>query len=204
MSTPADHWDTIYTNRLAHEVSWYQVRPEITLQLINKLGIQPADALIDIGGGASSLVDHLVEQGFTNLTVLDIAAAALEAVKQRLGERASQVKWLAGDITKLKLAGPYRLWHDRAVFHFLTEAADRQAYRATLMSAVPAGSFAIVATFAEDGPEICSNLPVCRYSPEQLAAEMGFGFELIESLRETHVTPAQGEQKFIYCCFRRH
>lgn len=203
MSFSADHWDTVYLNRLAHEVSWYQVRPETTLQLINKLGIQPTDALIDVGGGASSLVDHLVAHGFTNLTVLDIATAALEAVKQRLGPLASQVNWLAGDITKLKIAGPYRLWHDRAVFHFLTEPADRQAYRETLISAVPAGNHAIVATFAEDGPERCSNLPVCRYSPEQLAAEMGAGFELIESLRETHVTPAQGKQSFIYCCFRR-
>lgn len=197
------HWENVYATRNTHEVSWYQVRPDISLHLICQLGIGAADAVIDIGGGASSLVDHLLALGFRDLTVLDISNAALAAVQSRLGPQAGKVKWLAGDITQLKPSGPYRLWHDRAVFHFLTEAADRQAYLAALNTAVPSGSHAIIATFAEDGPERCSNLPVRRYSPEQLAAELGAGFTLLETLRETHVTPAQGRQKFIYCVFRR-
>lgn len=203
MNDRTAHWEGIYATRNAHEVSWYQVRPDISLHLIGQLGIGAADAVIDIGGGASSLVDHLLALDFRDLAVLDISNAALAAVQARLGPQAGKVKWLAGDITQLKPAGPYRLWHDRAVFHFLTEAADRQAYVATLSAAVPSGSHAIIATFAEDGPERCSNLPVRRYSPEQLAAELGAGFTLLEALRETHVTPAQGRQKFVYCVFRR-
>lgn len=196
------HWENVYATRNTHEVSWYQIRPDTSLRLIAGHGITPADAVIDIGGGASNLVDHLIEQGYGDLTVLDISNAALAAVQARLGARAATVKWLTGDITRLKPPGPYRLWHDRAVFHFLTDAADRDAYCATLAAAVPPGGHVIMATFADDGPERCSNLPVRRYSPEQLAAELGPGFTMLESLRETHVTPAQGQQKFIYCVFR--
>lgn len=203
MNDRVSHWETVYATRNTHEVSWYQIRPDVSLGLIAKLGLRANDLIIDVGGGASSLVDHLLDLGHTDLTVLDISVAALDAVKARLGARAASVRWLTGDITREKPAGPYRLWHDRAVFHFLTEADDRRNYATTLAAAVPAGGHAIVATFAEDGPERCSNLPVCRYSPEQLAKELGADFALVESLRETHVTPAQGEQKFIYCRFRR-
>jgi cyclopropane fatty-acyl-phospholipid synthase-like methyltransferase len=203
MNDRVSHWEGVYATRRTHEVSWYQIRPETSLRLIAKLGIGPGDAVIDVGGGASNLVDHLVGEGYTAVTVLDISASALDAVKERLGPAAAKVRWLAGDITRLKPQGPFRLWHDRAVFHFLTDAADRRGYVATLSESLPAGSLAIMATFAEDGPERCSNLPVRRYSPEQLAEELGPDFTLIESLRETHITPSQGEQKFIYCCFRR-
>jgi SAM-dependent methyltransferase len=199
----ASHWEDVYATRDAHEVSWYQVHPDTSLRLIAKLRLRPGDAIIDVGGGASSLVEHLLDQGFADLSVLDISVAALDAVKARLGARADRVRWLAGDITQEKPPGPYRLWHDRAVFHFLTDPQDRQAYLSALSEALPRGSHAIIATFADDGPERCSNLPVCRYSPDRLAAELGTAFTLVESLRETHVTPAQGEQKFIYCCFRR-
>lgn len=203
MTNRTSHWENVYATRRAHEVSWYQVRPNTSLRLIVELGVQQNDAVIDIGGGASSLVDQLLDRDFTDITVLDISASALSAVKERLDTRARAVHWLTGDITLLRPQGPFRLWHDRAVFHFLTDAKDRRAYLSTLSSALPSGSHAIIATFSEDGPERCSNLPVCRYSPEQLAAELGPGFTLVESLREIHVTPAQGEQKFIYCCFRR-
>jgi hypothetical protein len=125
-------------------------------------------------------------------------------VKGRLGARAATVRWLTGDITQMQPPGPFRLWHDRAVFHFLTTEDARRAYRAALSATLPQGSHAIMATFAEDGPERCSNLPVRRYGPESLAAELGPDFTLVESLRETHVTPAQGAQKFVYCCFRRN
>jgi hypothetical protein len=177
MADRTSHWEGVYAARGAHEVSWYQARPDTSLRLIDQLGIGPGDAVIDVGGGASNLVDHLLGRGFADVTVLDI--------------------------TRLRPPGPYRLWHDRAVFHFLTDAADRRAYVAALSAAVPAGGWLIMATFAEDGPERCSNLPVCRYSPGQLAATLGSGFVLVDALRDTHVTPAQGEQKFIYACFRR-
>jgi cyclopropane fatty-acyl-phospholipid synthase-like methyltransferase len=202
MTDRTAHWENVYATRGAHGVSWYQARPDTSLRLIHGLGIRATDAVIDVGGGASSLVDHLLAQDFSDITVLDISAAALAAVRQRLGLQADKVRWLTGDITRVKPAGPFRLWHDRAVFHFLTEADARQAYVANLRAALPAGGYAIMATFAEDGPERCSDLPVRRYSPQTLATELGPGFLLMESLRETHVTPAQGEQKFIYCVFR--
>ena len=198
-----DHWEAVYSTRQEHQVSWYQVKPHMSLRLISKLGIGRSAALIDVGGGSSNLVDHLLDLGFLDVSVLDISATALKGVKARLGDRASGVKWLAGDITRLELAGPYRLWHDRAVFHFLTDAKDRATYVSTLTNAVPPGAHVIMATFADDGPEMCSDLPVCRYSPEQLSAELGDGFARIECLRETHLTPSRGQQKFIYCCFRR-
>ncbi|MBL8488083.1 MAG: class I SAM-dependent methyltransferase [Rhodocyclaceae bacterium] len=199
----AAHWEQVYATRNADEVSWYQVRPDTSLRLIERLGVDRNDAIIDVGGGASTLVDHLLDLGFADVTVLDIAAAALEAVRKRLGQRALQVRWIAGDVNDVKPAGPYRLWHDRAVFHFLTDADRRGRYVATLSAAVPAGGSAIIATFAEDGPDRCSGLPICRYSPDSLAAELGPGFALVEAVRETHVTPARGHQEFIYCCFRR-
>lgn len=198
------HWENMYATRHTHDVSWYQPCPDTSLRLITELGIRNAEAIIDVGGGASNLVDHLLAQGFSDITVLDISTVALRAVERRLGARAANVRWLAGDITQLKPLGPYRLWHDRAVFHFLTNAEGRQAYVTNLSAALPSGGYAIMATFAEDGPERCSNLPVRRYSPKMLATELGPGFSLMESLRETHVTPAQGQQKFIYCVFRRN
>ena len=199
----ADHWEQIYATRSTHELSGYQARPETSLQLIAKLGIRRGDAIIDVGGGASTLVDCLVGDGFSHLTVFDISSGAIMAAKARLGDRARQVTWVTGDITESAPPGPYRLWHDRAVFHFLTEPRHRAIYAETLRAAIPMGAYAIIATFAEDGPTQCSNLPVCRYSPEQLAAVLGDGLELLEARRETHITPAQGRQKFIYCCFRR-
>ncbi len=203
MTNRASHWEEVYATRATHEVSWYQIQPDTSLRLIARLGPRPDEAIIDVGGGASTLVDHLLAAGFVDVTVFDISATALAAVKARLGARAEAVRWLTGDVTRDRPPGPYRLWHDRAVFHFLTDPADRLAYVSSLSAALPAGGHAIIATFAEDGPERCSNLPVCRYSPEHLSAELGPGFVLVESLRETHLTPAQGEQKFIYCCFIR-
>ncbi|MBL8489526.1 MAG: class I SAM-dependent methyltransferase [Rhodocyclaceae bacterium] len=203
MEDRTEHWESVYSTRGPHAVSWYQVRPETSLRLIDALGVGRDEAVIDVGGGASNLVDHLIERGFGRLTVLDISAAALVAAKDRLGARAAAVRWLVADIARANPEGPYRLWHDRAVFHFLIEPAERRHYVAAMAAALPPGAHAIIATFAEDGPERCSKLPVRRYSPDRLAAELGAGFTLLESLREVHVTPAGGEQKFVYCCFRR-
>lgn len=203
MTDRSAHWEDVYASRHAHEVSWYQVRPELSLRLVETLGIGAGDPVIDVGGGASSLVDNLIERGFRDLTVVDISATALAAARQRLGARAAAVHWLVGDVTSMTPRRSYRLWHDRAVFHFLTEAEDRRKYVALLAAALAPDGRAVIATFAEDGPERCSNLPVRRYGPAQLAAEFAPHLELIDSQRETHTTPAQGQQKFVYCSFRR-
>ena len=198
------HWEHIYETKGPSRVSWYQEHAQLSLQLIQNTGIQKTAHIIDIGGGASTLVDDLIVAGFQNLSVLDISGTALQAARQRLGERASVVNWIEADITQADLhAQAYDLWHDRAVFHFLTQAADRQSYVDTVRHAVRTGGHVIVATFAPDGPDRCSGLEVVRYSPESLHDEFGTDFVLVDSARETHVTPFGTEQKFIYCYCRR-
>lgn len=198
------HWEHIYETKPPTQVSWYQEHAQYSLQFIQKAGVQKSDHIIDIGGGASRLVDDLLEQGFQNLTVLDVSARALQLARQRLGPRAAQVSWIEADITQVDLPEQaYDLWHDRAVFHFLTEATHRQRYVETVRHAVRQGGHVIVATFALDGPDHCSGLEVERYSPESLHEEFGEGFELRDSRRETHHTPFGTQQKFIYCYCRK-
>jgi trans-aconitate methyltransferase len=184
-------------------VSWFQVHPDYSLELIEAAGLAASEPIIDVGGGASRLVDHLLEVGHMDLTVLDISEAALERAGARLGKAALKVHWLVADITAWKPERQYRLWHDRAVFHFLTDAADRAAYRRALDSALAPGGTAIIASFAPDGPERCSGLPVQRYSPESLAAELGSGYKLKQSRSEDHVTPLRRIQRFQYSVFER-
>ena len=199
-----EHWEQVYGERSPDEVSWYQPHVAMSLALIEATGLGAEAAVIDVGGGASTLVDDLLARGFSDLTVLDLSQTALDAARERLGEAGQVVHWLQRDITAENLdADRYDLWHDRAVFHFLTEAADRAAYRANLERALKPGGQLIMATFAEDGPEQCSGLPVCRYSPDALAAELGPAFELLEHRRELHHTPGGKEQAFKYCRFRR-
>ena len=199
------HWEHIYETKAPTLVSWYQEHARYSLQLIQKTGIQKTDHIIDVGGGASTLVDDLIAAGFQNISVLDVSARALELAKQRLSERASIVNWIVADITQADLpAQAYDLWHDRAVFHFLTQVADRQQYIHTARRAIRKGGHIIVATFAPDGPDHCSGLEVMRYNPDSLHDEFGEGFVLKESTRETHQTPFGLEQKFIYCYCRRH
>ncbi len=193
------HWQDVYRTKPETEVSWFQERPESSLELIQRTGVGHTAAIIDIGGGASRLVDHLLDQGFTRLTVLDIAEAALTRAQERLGERAGRVSWVAADVTQWKPGATFDLWHDRAVFHFLTDAADRRTYADTMAAALPAGGQAIVGTFAADGPEKCSGLPVCRYAAEALAAEFAPQFHLLGTLTEDHLTPAGKVQKFQFC-----
>ena len=199
------HWEHIYETKAPSRVSWYQAHARFSLQYIRNTGIQKTDAIIDVGGGASTLVDDLIADGYQQISVLDVSAAALQLARQRLGPHALHVNWIEADITRADIPEQaYDLWHDRAVFHFLTQPADRQRYVDTVRHAVRKGGHVIVATFAPDGPEQCSGLEVVRYSPESLHQEFGRDFQMVESTRETHHTPFGTEQKFIYCYCRMH
>lgn len=199
----ADHWRQVYTTKSPDAVSWYQPMPEPSLHALERLCVGRDAAFIDIGGGASLLVDELLARGFTDLTVLDIAAPALDASQQRLGTKADRVRWIVGDVTQFRPERHYGVWHDRAVFHFLTEPAQRAAYRAVLMAGTQQDALVIMATFAADGPERCSGLPVQRYDAHALAAELGPDFEPVEAWREEHRTPWGAPQAFQWCVFRR-
>lgn len=197
------HWEGVYTQKAPETLSWYQPRAAVSLRLIELAGVGPGDRIIDVGGGASVLVENLLEAGHRELTVLDLSGAALARTRSRLRGRAAAVTWLEADVTSADLApGAYDLWHDRAVFHFLVEPGDRRAYVSTLRGALRPGGHVIIATFAEDGPERCSGLPVRRYGPQQLQAELGEDFELLASEREEHVTPGGAVQRFQYGLFR--
>ena len=197
------HWENIYQTKAPTQVSWYQEHARLSLRLIADTGIDRADPIIDVGGGTSTLVDDLLASSYQHLTVLDISASALQTAQQRLGVRATAVTWIEADITQAQLPGQfYAVWHDRAVFHFLTQPHDRQRYIQAVRHAVKPGGHVIVATFALDGPPQCSGLNVTRYNPDSLHHEFGEDFQLLTSTRETHVTPFGTEQKFIYCYCR--
>lgn len=200
----AEHWQKVYEDKSARQVSWYRPRLDRSLARIDALAL-PRDApLVDAGGGASTLVDDLLDRGFTDVTVIDLAAAALEVSKARLGERASSVRWIAGDVTTPLLEpGSVALWHDRAAFHFLTEDASRAAYVRELTAALRPGGHAVIATFASDGPEKCSGLPVARHDADDIARALGPSFEKVAEDREIHETPRGGQQAFAYCVCRR-
>jgi 2-polyprenyl-3-methyl-5-hydroxy-6-metoxy-1,4-benzoquinol methylase len=199
------HWEHIYESKGPTQVSWYQEHAQFSLQYIRNTSIRKTDHIIDVGGGASTLVDDLITDGFQKISILDVSGTALQLARQRLGSRAVTVNWIEADITQADLPhDTYDVWHDRAVFHFLTQASDRQHYVDTVRRSVRMGGHVIVATFASDGPERCSGLEVMRYSPEGLHGEFGKDFELMESVRETHHTPFGTDQKFIYCYCRKH
>jgi SAM-dependent methyltransferase len=199
-----DHWEHVYSTKKSDDVSWFQPHAEESLRLIRGTGVPHEAALIDVGGGASTLVDDLLAEHYTQLTVLDLSAAALTAARERLGARAAGVRWLEADITRAALpVHAFDVWHDRAVFHFLTDAADRAAYVQAVLRSVKPGGHVIVATFAEDGPLQCSGLPVMRYDATALHAEFGAPFALLAHERETHHTPFGTVQSFIYCYCRK-
>lgn len=198
------HWEDVYARKAPDSVSWFQPHAQRSLDLIARTGLMRDAAIIDVGGGASTLVDDLLARGYHDLNVLDLSAAALDAAQTRLGDEARRVSWVEADITEVDLpAQRYDLWHDRAVFHFLTDAAQRQAYVEQVLRAVKPGGHVIVATFAEDGPDRCSGLPVMRYGADALHAEFGAPFKLLEHSRETHHTPSGAVQHFVYCYCRR-
>ncbi|MEJ2654441.1 MAG: class I SAM-dependent methyltransferase [Acidihalobacter sp.] len=195
------HWEGVYRDKCAEEVSWFQPSPELSLALIDAARMPREAPLIDVGGGASRLVDRLLEAGYGKVSVLDISAAALDQSRARLGAAAAAVHWLRADITRAELPARYRLWHDRAVFHFLVDAPARAAYLERLERHLEPGGQVILATFSPEGPERCSGLPVQRYSAQSLAQTLGERFRLLESTQELHTTPAGVEQAFVYCRF---
>ena len=197
------HWQSVYTSKAENSVSWFEAEPAVSLALIALAGTPPDAAVIDIGGGASRLVDRLLERGFADVTVLDLSAAALDAARARLGARAAAVRWLVADATSWEPARRYALWHDRAALHFLIDPADRAAYLARLRRALAPGGHVIIGTFAPDGPARCSGLPVQRYDAESLGAALGPEFQLLDSRRHTHLTPSGIEQRFHFGTFRR-
>jgi 2-polyprenyl-3-methyl-5-hydroxy-6-metoxy-1,4-benzoquinol methylase len=197
------HWDRVYTTKGEREVSWFQENPVPSLELIGLAGLPTDAAIIDIGGGASRLVDALAERKIGKITVLDLSAVALDAARERLGEKGADVKWVVADVTTWEPSQTYDLWHDRAALHFLTDASDRSAYVGNLKKAVRPGGHVIIGTFALDGPERCSGLPIMRYDAGVLGAILGIEFDLMDSRRHDHTTPWGAVQRFQFSTFRR-
>jgi SAM-dependent methyltransferase len=196
------HWEGIYTTKGETEVSWFQETPAPSLELMALIGATRRSAIIDIGGGASRLVDSLLSQGCLDVTVLDLSQAALAAAKARLGDKAKEIAWVVADVTTWEPSRTYDVWHDRATFHFLTDLADQAAYVDRLRRALRRGGHAIIGTFALDGPEKCSGLPVVRYDANSLRAVLGEEFVLIDTRRHEHVTPSGATQRFQFSTFR--
>lgn len=198
-----NHWRQVHDSKAEDQISWFQSKPETSLRLIQNAGLSTTARLIDVGGGASRLVDNLLDLGYSQLAVLDITEGGMAKAKDRLGARAEEVQWIVSDVTQLQSDTQWDLWHDRAVFHFLVDADDRTRYRRVLESAVVPGGLVVIGTFGPDGPEKCSGLPVRRYSTEALAAELGSAFVIRESVIEDHRTPSGANQQFIYARFER-
>ena len=198
-----DHWDSVYEHKGPSQVSWYRPHLERSLRFIEGAGLAHDAAIIDVGGGASTLVDDLLERGYRDVSVLDVSSKGMEAAKDRLGDRAAAVHWLVADITRAELPPKaYDFWHDRAVFHFLRDEDDRRRYVAAVRGSVKPGGHILVATFGPEGPARCSGLDVVRYGPEELHAEFGSAFQKVGSLIEVHSTPWGAEQQFVYCYCR--
>lgn len=197
------HWESVYAGKAEDEVSWFQDSPEVSLALLAAAGVGRSARLIDVGGGASRLADALLDAGFKDITVLDIAEPGLAKTKARLGRRADEIAWVVADIITWRPEGKFDLWHDRAVFHFLTEADDRRAYVETLRRALAPGGHVILAAFGPDGPSTCSGLPVVRFDAAGIAAELGPEFGLEEERGEAHVTPGGVAQAYRYFRFTR-
>jgi ubiquinone/menaquinone biosynthesis C-methylase UbiE len=206
MQNPKEHWEKVYQTKEPDTVSWFQEHATRSLELIRSVGPSLDAQVIDVGGGASTLVDDLLSNGFKNVSVLDLSVSALAVARKRLGAAGDRVTWIAGDICTVNLPDQaYDIWHDRAVFHFLTDPVDRAAYVQQVMKSVKPGGHVIVATFSPDGPEQCSGLPVARYAPGELHQEFGPAFELLEHTSEEHKTPWGSVQHFVYChCLKPH
>lgn len=196
------HWERIYQTTDPTKVGWYQPSPEISLRLIASADVGSQGAIIDVGGGASLLVEELLNNGFKNITVLDVSTTALEYARSRLAERSRRITWITEDVTRFSSTRRFDLWHDRACFHFLTDRSDRQGYVNVLKHTVTPGGHVVIGTFAMDGPKKCSGLEVARYSAESLAEALGPDFTLVQIASETHFTPSGTEQRYLFCLFR--
>jgi SAM-dependent methyltransferase len=198
-----DHWEAVYSTKAETGVSWYQDEPRLSLELVGAVAPAEGGRIIDVGGGASVLVDRLLDLSFGQIAVLDISETALGKARARLGERAERVRWVVADVTEGPELGTFDVWHDRAVFHFLTDPDDRRSYVELARQTVPLGGHLVIATFADDGPMRCSDLGVSRYNARSLASELGEGFSLVREARETHATPWGSSQAFVYGVFKR-
>ena len=206
MSDPRErqaHWENVYQTKGERDVSWFEESPTISLDLIHATGVKATASIIDIGGGTSRWVDTLLDRGFKVITVLDISEKALATSKARLGTRAAHVQWVVADITTWEPSQTYDVWYDRAVLHFLTDPKDRAAYAERVLRAVRPGGHVIMGTFAPDGPEWCSGLPVVRHDAASLGKILGPSFALVESRNHAHQTPAGVTQQFQFSRFRR-
>ncbi len=199
-----DHWNRVYTTKSDEQVSWFEPLPAVSVQMLKAAGVTSESCVIDVGGGDSRLVDYLVAEGLECVAVLDVSGAALARAKARIGTRAEPLMWIESDVAASWTLKPMDVWHDRAVFHFLTEADARGRYREHLLEVLKPGGSAIIATFAPDGPAKCSGLPVARYSPEALASELGPALHLVESHSHMHTTPWGATQSFQYSRFVKH
>jgi hypothetical protein len=197
------HWDAVHKRVGPLGGSWYQREPKLSLELIQAFGVAKNTPIVDVGGGSSSLAGELLRRGFSDIAVLDLSTKALQLARSCLGEEEPRVQWLCEDLLEWEPSRPYGVWHDRALFHFLVEAQQRQRYRSVLRSAVSPGGLVIMATFAADGPERCSGLPVARYSPEGIVDALGAGFECLDCRREDHATPSGTTQPFSWASLRR-
>lgn len=198
-----NHWENIYQTKSLDEVSWYQPKPETSLDFVEKLNLPKTAKVIDVGGGDSFFVDYLLEQGFQNITVLDISEAAIERAKNRLGEKATLVKWIVEDAAKFKPTEKYDFWHDRAAFHFLTDEEDIEKYVDTVSKYIENEGFLVVGTFSEDGPKKCSGIDIRQYSEHSLTKVFEKSFENIECFTIDHKTPFDTIQNFVFCSFKR-
>jgi len=198
-----EHWEGIYSTHSEEDLSWFEPVPSISLDLLLTPSLKKDGAILDVGGGTSRLVDALLDRGFENITVLDVAPSALEISKARLGDRASRVRWIAADITQWEADTVYSAWHDRAVFHFLVDQEARRAYLAAMERCLAPGALVVIGTFSTLGPERCSGLPVMRYSAHSLAAELGDGFRWTATRKLEHVTPSGAMQHFQFSRFVR-
>ncbi len=196
------HWETVYETKNPDQVSWTQAVPKTSLAFIASFGVKKDAHIIDIGGGDSKLVDYLLEQGFENISVLDISEKALEKAKNRLGDKSKKVNWIVSDITEFKPKATFDVWHDRATFHFLTTAEQVSKYMAAARKSV--NGFLAIGTFSETGPTKCSGLDIKQYTEQTLAQELKNGFDKIRCITEDHVTPFNTTQNFLFCSFKRH
>ncbi|KXX68472.1 class I SAM-dependent methyltransferase [Flammeovirga sp. SJP92] len=198
-----EHWENIYSTKPLENVSWYQPVPETSLAFVERSILAPDDKIIDVGGGDSFLVDHLLEKGYKDITVLDISKKALDRAKERLGAKASKVKWVVADASRFESDEQFAFWHDRAAFHFLTDPIDIENYRKVVACCVKPDGVLLIGTFSEKGPTKCSGIPIQQYSPERLTKVFEEDFELVNTQTIDHKTPFDTFQNFVFCCFRK-